>query len=114
MTVAALTARATINTISICMKLTPIEILRLNGIRPRTGSHADPLDDVMLRGGFQDEMDHIEAMMILGFGPDDKLDTKTIKSRYRKMMMLNHPDRGGSPMLSMKINKAKELLENYK
>lgn len=86
----------------------------MNGIRTPNNRHRDPLDELMLRGGFQAEMDHIEAMMILGFGPDDKVDQKTIKSRYRRMMMLNHPDRGGSPMLSMKINKARELLENYK
>lgn len=83
----------------------------MNGVRVPNGTNV--LDHIMLRGGFQHEMDQTEAMMILGFGPDDRLDSKTIKSRYRKMMMLNHPDQGGSPLIAMKINKAKELLEGH-
>jgi len=49
-------------------------------------------------------------------GADDSAQTLTrrkLAERYKKVMLLNHPDRGGSPYLAMKINEARRVLMRY-
>lgn len=59
-------------------------------------------------GGFEDVMTRKEAALILGVRESSA--AKRIKEAHRKLLILNHPDTGGSTFLSGKINEAKELL----
>jgi len=59
-------------------------------------------------GGFEDVMTRREAALILGVRESST--TKRIKEAHRKLLILNHPDTGGSTYISGKINEAKELL----
>lgn len=50
--------------------------------------------------------------MILGFAREHgSVTLNMLKDKHRKVMMLNHPDRGGSPFMAKKINEAKDMLE---
>lgn len=59
-------------------------------------------------GGFQDKMDKKEAALILGCR--EHASKQKIIERFRSLTMANHPDRGGSPQLMLKVNEAKEML----
>lgn len=64
------------------------------------------------RGGFDPKMNKREAALILGVSPSA---SKTkIKDAHKKIMLLNHPDRGGSPYLAAKINEAKDFMDQQK
>uniref|UniRef100_A0A2M4AR60 Putative mitochondrial import inner membrane translocase subunit tim14 n=1 Tax=Anopheles triannulatus TaxID=58253 RepID=A0A2M4AR60_9DIPT len=64
------------------------------------------------RGGFEPKMSKREASLILGVSPSA---SKTkVKDAHKRIMLLNHPDRGGSPYLAAKINEAKDFLDNSK
>ena len=53
-------------------------------------------------------MNRREACLILGV--KDNITRKELKETHKKLMMLNHPDSGGSTYLASKINQAKDLL----
>ena len=61
------------------------------------------------KGGFEPKMSRREAALILGISPSSPKDR--IMTSHKKLIMLNHPDRGGSPYLAGKINEAKSKLE---
>jgi DnaJ family protein C protein 19 len=53
-------------------------------------------------------MNRREAALILSIRESS---TRTeVKDSHKRLMMLNHPDAGGSTYLASKINEAKELL----
>ncbi|XP_044072840.1 dnaJ homolog subfamily C member 15 [Siniperca chuatsi] len=61
------------------------------------------------KGGFEQKMSKREASLVLGISPTS---TKAkVREAHRRIMVLNHPDKGGSPYLAAKINEAKDLLD---
>lgn len=61
------------------------------------------------KGGFEQKMTKREASLILGVSPTS---TKVkVQDAHRRIMVLNHPDKGGSPYLAAKINEAKDFLD---
>ena len=61
------------------------------------------------RGGFDAKMSKREAALVLGVSPTAQ--PKKIRESHKRIMLLNHPDKGGSPYLAAKINEAKDLLD---
>lgn len=62
------------------------------------------------RGGFEPKMTKREAALILGIGQSSA--RPKVRESHRRIMLLNHPDKGGSPYLAAKINQAKDLLDD--
>uniref|UniRef100_A0A914W2Z0 DnaJ homolog subfamily C member 21 n=1 Tax=Plectus sambesii TaxID=2011161 RepID=A0A914W2Z0_9BILA len=63
-------------------------------------------------GGFETKMSRVEASRILGVTPSSN--PIKVKEAHKRIMLLNHPDRGGSPYLAAKINEAKDLFDSRK
>ncbi|XP_042190224.1 dnaJ homolog subfamily C member 15 isoform X1 [Callorhinchus milii] len=62
------------------------------------------------KGGFETRMDKREASLILGISPS--AGRTKIREAHRRIMVLNHPDKGGSPYLATKINEAKDIMDS--
>ncbi|XP_060522479.1 mitochondrial import inner membrane translocase subunit TIM14 [Cylas formicarius] len=63
------------------------------------------------KGGFDQKMNRREASLILGISPS--ANKAKVKEAFKRVMAVNHPDRGGSPYLASKINEAKDYLEKH-
>lgn len=59
-------------------------------------------------GGFEEKMTKREAALILGVR--ESASPERIKEAHRKIMQINHPDKGGSAYLTAKVNEAKDML----
>ena len=59
-------------------------------------------------GGFEQKMTKREAALVLGVRESSNADR--IKEAHRRILLLNHPDRGGSAYMAAKINEAKTLM----
>ncbi|MCJ1399493.1 mitochondrial import inner membrane translocase subunit TIM14 [Xylographa trunciseda] len=68
------------------------------------------LGKAFYKGGFEPRMNRKEASLILQLS-ERTLTKEKIRKNHRQLMLLNHPDRGGSPYLATKVNEAKEFLE---
>ena len=53
------------------------------------------------------------ALELFELNHEQTLDLSRIKQRYRQMVSLHHPDRGGSTERLQSINLAMEILERY-
>ena len=59
-------------------------------------------------GGFENKMTRREAALILGVR--ESANEKRIKDAHRRILVKNHPDRGGSAFIASKVNEAKDFL----
>lgn len=59
-------------------------------------------------GGFEEKMTKREAALILGVRESAAIER--VKDAHRRVLIINHPDKGGSAFLAAKINEAKDLL----
>ena len=84
---------------SVGAKLNPANLSEKLGALFPKGKHA---------GGFDGTMNRREAALILGVR--ESVDKAALKEAHRKIMLMNHPDRGGSPFIATKINEANECL----
>ncbi|KGQ12584.1 import inner membrane translocase subunit TIM14 [Beauveria bassiana D1-5] len=64
------------------------------------------------KGGFEQKMTKKEATLVLSLN-ERSLTKEKVRKAHRTLMLLNHPDRGGSPYLATKVNEAKELLDKH-
>ncbi|CAN8097249.1 unnamed protein product [Discula destructiva] len=76
----------------------------------RSRGGAGAMGQAFYKGGFESRMNRKEASLILSLH-EGAVTKEKIRKAHRTLMLLNHPDRGGSPYLATKVNEAKDLLE---
>ncbi|QIW95523.1 hypothetical protein AMS68_001041 [Peltaster fructicola] len=76
----------------------------------RSRGATNALGRAFYKGGFEKTMNKREAALILGVS-ERGITKEILRKKHREVIMLNHPDRGGSPYLATKINEAKAFLD---
>ena len=76
---------------------------------PKLADSATWANSKYYKGGFEAKMTKREAALILGVSPNAQ--AKKIKDCHKKVMLANHPDKGGSPYIAAKINEAKDMMD---
>ncbi|TEB20867.1 hypothetical protein C9890_0012 [Perkinsus sp. BL_2016] len=87
---------------------------RANGKLPNLAMMPDLSALRGLEGFGGSPMGKAEAVRILNIAPQQALDPEKIREVHRRLLLANHPDRGGSTFISTKINEAKETLMGKK
>ena len=59
-------------------------------------------------------MTKADACKLLNIQPHQAFDVGKVRDVHRQLLLANHPDRGGSTLVSTKINEAKEVLMGKK
>ncbi|GAA6014157.1 hypothetical protein JCM10207_006116 [Rhodosporidiobolus poonsookiae] len=83
---------------------------RLNPLLAAIAGQSGTGKEEWIKGGFQGKMDRKEAIQILGLR-ESHMTMNRLKDAHRRIMLANHPDRGGSPYIASKVNEAKDLIE---
>lgn len=59
-------------------------------------------------GPFEDTMTRREAALILGVR--ERATEERIRAAHKRLLVINHPDTGGSTLIATKLNEAKDIL----
>ncbi|KAK8815374.1 hypothetical protein WA158_003586 [Blastocystis sp. Blastoise] len=83
-------------------------ILAADSYKNRTDGKSSLAFSKFYEGGFEDNMTKREAALILGVRVNAT--PQRIQAAYKRLLLKNHPDKGGSPFIASKINQAKDML----
>lgn len=84
------------------------DVAQDSGAGSGSGSGSDAGSDAGARTGGEAEMTRAYALALLGL--EEGASEADIRAAHKRLMMANHPDRGGSSVIAAQINRAKDLL----